>query len=149
MSIIAWGARLFSVCGALVTLWFPAVAADMAYGPFNVDFPAGGGGITRPLKAWDGAVAFTVYGWVQASEIAPGRALVGGVGDGFLALEAGRPAVWTPAGGVTGGEPLRAGQWRFVAAVFDANSVRLFVDGALVEKMPAGSRRAPPAATRA
>jgi hypothetical protein len=122
------------VCGGSVA----AQAPTPVYGPFNVEFPAGGDGYQRTLSDWNGAArargGWSLFGWVQPSEIAPGRALVGGLGDPahagwFLALDAGRPEVWSPGAVLTGGTALSSGGWRFLAAVSDGVSVRLYVDG--------------------
>ena len=49
----------------------------MTYGPYNVTFPAGGGGQVKPLASWGGAPeapaggAWTLQGWVRASELRP------------------------------------------------------------------------------
>ena len=121
----------------------PNGTADVTFGPYNVAFPAGGAGQVKPLRSWAGeprapAVgAWTLQGWVKASEIAPGRVLIAGLGDPaaggrFLALDEGRPALWTPAGDIAGGAPLVPGRWRFIVAVCDGARVRLFVDGVQV-----------------
>jgi hypothetical protein len=133
----------------LLLVWGGSVAAqtssagpvnDPVYGPFNVEFPAGGDGVARTLSGWNGeprargGAAWSVYGWVEPSEITPGRVLVGGLGDPsgagrFLALDSGRPEVWAAGGLVTVGTALSSGRWRFLAAVSDGARVRLYVDG--------------------
>ncbi len=120
-----------------------SIAADAAYGPFNVDFPAGGGGQIWPLNDWGtrGRATtmgpWTLFSWVRTSETLPGRSLIGGLGDPgsggrFLSLDGGRAGLWTATGQITGGETLIPGQWRFVAATGDGARVRFYVDGVLV-----------------
>ncbi len=81
-----------------------------AYGPYNFDFPAGAGEHVRQLADWGGAKsvpangAWTIYAWVNASEIPTGRWLIAGLGDPgaggrFLVLDRGSPAVWTSSAG--------------------------------------------------
>jgi hypothetical protein len=134
----ALGFILFLPCRATF-----AGTPDVTYGPYNVTFPAGGGGQVRPLTSWGGEVrapaggAWTLQAWVRASEIADGRALIAGLGDPadggrFLALDGGRPALWTPRGDIAGGTPMTPGQWRFIVAVCDGARIRLFVDGVQV-----------------
>ena len=141
------------VIGILLGFVFPAVAlsdpgtSNVTYGPYNVTFPAGGGGQVKPLASWGGEPrapaggAWSLLGWVRASEVAPGRVLIAGLGDPtggrFLALEGGRPALWTPAGDIVGGTPLAPGKWRFIVVVCDGTRARLFVDGAPVAQGPA------------
>lgn len=136
-----------SAVAALASLVGAASASPGAYGPYNFDLPSGGGEYDRPLAAWDGASqvpaggAWSIFAWVEPSEIGAGRALIGGVGDPsaggrFLALEDGRPAVWTPSGEVSSAQRLQPGAWRFLAAVSDGTRVRLYVDGAQVAEGP-------------
>ena len=138
MGLRSWGKR----CRGGLGLCGEACASPGAYGPYNFDFPAGGGEYVRPLAGWDGASrvpasgAWTIFAWVDPSEIGAGRALIGGVGDPsaggrFLALEDGRPAVWTPSGEVSAAQALQPGAWRLLAAVSDGTRVRLYVDGSL------------------
>lgn len=117
-----------------------APATGPALGPFNVDFPAGGADIVRPMRKKGEAApapigaSWSILGWVQPSEVGAGRVLVGGVGDPdgagrYLALQGGRVSATTAAGVVTSQTALSAGQWRFVAAVSDGSRLRLYVDG--------------------
>ena len=108
----------------------------MTYGPYNVTFPrrrrrAGeaAGVLGRPRHEAPAGGAWTLQGWVRASELAPGRVLIAGLGD---------PAA--PAGGSWRstavdrlcGTPRRRrrrriapdapGQWRFIVAVCDGDA---------------------------
>ena len=136
-----------SAVSALAGLAGAATAAPGAYGPYNFDLPSGGAEYVRPLAGWDGAArvpaggAWTIFAWVEPSEIEAGRSLIGGVGDAsaggrYLALEDGRPAVWTPSGEVAAAQALRPGAWRFLAAVSDGARVRLYIDGSLAADGP-------------
>ncbi|MFV3076021.1 glycosyl hydrolase 2 galactose-binding domain-containing protein [Niveispirillum fermenti] len=114
------------------------------FGPYDVEFPAGGDGLAKPVRD-DRAPApapvaagtpFTLYGWVQADEVGRGRSLLGGfaTADGtapayFLMLENGRPALLAGDRVISGGRALSPGQWVFLAASFDGTRARLHVDG--------------------
>uniref|UniRef100_B0T7S3 Glycoside hydrolase family 2 sugar binding n=1 Tax=Caulobacter sp. (strain K31) TaxID=366602 RepID=B0T7S3_CAUSK len=131
-----------------------AVAAQVAWGPYNADFPAGGDGLSRPLAGkvqgdvLQAGGSWSIHGWVLASEAASGPSLVAGLGDPaaggrFLTIDGGAFGVWT------GGQPLnvkaaiKPGDWRFVAAVSDGAKVTLYLDGAPVGEAPAAIAATP------
>jgi hypothetical protein len=131
-----------------------AAAAQAAWGPYNADFPAGGGGLSRPLAGkTEGDVLpaggpWSIYGWVQVSEAVSAPSLVAGLGDPaaggrFLTVDGGAFGVWT------GGQPLsvksaiKPGDWRFVAAVSDGAKVTLYVDGAPAGEAPVAAAATP------
>jgi hypothetical protein len=143
-----------AVMAALAGACGPVSAAPGGQGPYNFDLPSGGAGYVRPLAGWDGKPrvpaggAWTIFAWVEPSEIAAGRSLIGGVGDPsaggrFLALYDGRPAVWTPSGEVAATQRLKPGAWRFLAAVADGARVRLYVDGSLAAEGPLSAAETP------
>jgi len=131
-----------SLAGVVVLIALSATgqAAAQPLGPYNAEFPAGGDGLTRSLPGIAaGAVlpageAWTLYGWIQPSELPRGRALIGGVGDPreggrFLEIGPGGLGVWTGQGDARAPAALAPGVWRFVAAVSDGQTIRLFIDG--------------------
>ncbi|PIB89901.1 LamG-like jellyroll fold domain-containing protein [Caulobacter sp. FWC2] len=150
--------RLFKtalLAATALTLATPvAAAAQAAWGPYNADFPAGGGGLSRPLagKA-EGDILpaggpWSIHGWVQVSEAVSAPSLVAGLGDPeaggrFLTVDGGAFGVWT------GGQPLsvkaaiKPGDWRFVAAVSDGAKVTLYVDGASAGEAPVAAAATP------
>ncbi len=115
-----------------------APALSQTYGPFNVDFPAGGEGITRSLGPEGGprvmAAEWTIAGWIEPRPASAGTTLVGGFGDlagarRFLALTNGRPSLVTEAGTLPARQRLTPGKWTHVAATWRDGVAQLFVDG--------------------
>ena len=150
--------RLFKtalLAATALTLAAPvAAAAQAAWGPYNADFPAGGGGLSRPLAGkTEGDILpaggpWSIHGWVKASEVVSAPTLVAGLGDPaaggrFLMIDGGAFGVWT------GGRPLsvktgiKPGDWRFVAAVSDGAKVTLYVDGASAGEAPVAAAATP------
>ena len=130
----------------LAVLWTgaPVRSWGQVYGPYNAEFPAGGGGLLRPLPglgpdaSLPAGEAWTVSGWIQPSE-SPGAApaIIAGVGapgagGRFLVLARDGVGVWVGGQPVLAKADIRAGGWRFVAATFDGGRGRLYVDHALV-----------------
>lgn len=146
MALLAASALALSLSG-------PAFG-QQSWGPYNAEFPAGGDGLSRPLagKA-EGDVlpaggAWSLHGWVQASEAPSGASLVAGLGD----PRAGGRYIIQSADGfgvVAGGAPVlvkatvKPGEWRFVAAVSDGAKVTLYVDGLAVGEGVAAAASTP------
>ena len=129
-----WIAATVSACALIAA----TQAGAQAYGPFDVEVPAGGATLTKQV-AGDGTT-FAARQWTMESWIEPGRggedgvALVAGFGKPgsggrFLALDHGRPALVTDGGSVTARAAIRSGRWSHVAASYDGTTARLFVDG--------------------
>ena len=122
----------------------PMPTQAQVYGPYNAEFPAGGGGLVRPLPTLSADVVlpanepWTLSGWIEPSEIPTGLpALVAGVGEPgrggrFLLLAQDSVGVWGGGKPVLAKAALAPGAWRFVAAVFDGARIRIYVDRALV-----------------
>ena len=137
-----------ALASGMLWLGAPAASWGQAYGPYNAEFPAGGGGLVRPLPGLAPDVVlpatepWTLSAWIEPSEIPSGApAIVAGVGapgagGRFLAIGHDTLGVWV------GGEPVLAkvqlapGGWRFVAAAFDDGHVHIYLDGALVADLP-------------
>jgi len=129
---------------ALMWAGAPTVSWGQVYGPYNAEFPAGGGGLVRPLPGLGpdtvlpAGEAWTLSGWIQPSELpATAPAIVAGVGGAgaggrFLLLTRDGVGVWVGGQSVLAKSDIRAGAWRFVAAIFDGGRVKLYVDGARV-----------------
>ena len=134
----------------LAALWFCAGAPawGQVYGPYNAEFPAGGGGLLRPLPGLaadvvlPAAEAWTLSGWIQPSETPDGApAIIAGVGapgagGRFLLLGRDGVGVWVGGQRVLAKTHIATGAWRFIAAVFDAGRVRLYVNQSLVADVP-------------
>src|SRR5512140_1836225 len=118
-----------------------SAAADNL-GPYNLTFLEGGIGLTRPLAADNAALApnspWSLTTWLLAGTEQPGDLIVAAIGgvatescrcldlhDGKLQLRAGGVRI-------TATNPVHAGVWQAVAATYDGESLRLFVDGVLV-----------------
>jgi hypothetical protein len=115
-------------------------------GPFNVDFPAGGDGLARPLaqpQAFGGAVEWTLTGWVEVRSTGAQPALVGGVGGpgaaAFITSAQGQIGFWN--GSETTSIAVPTGGWHHVAVTARGGTVMLSVDG------QAAQSHAPPAFT--
>jgi len=128
--------------GCLLLTHFALAAGDPAtgtFGPFNMTFPRGGEGLTRPLP--DGSAvtaagaAWTLSTWLKTEAPDDNAALVGGIGDAasgrFLALDASaRPTVQINGQtALASSKALTAGEWHFVAASADGQTLSLYVDG--------------------
>lgn len=130
------------VAGCALALLAPLTASGQVWGPYNAEFPAGGDGLSRPLAgAAQGEVLpaggpWSLSGWIKLSEVPKARALVAGIGDPatgrFIAVGPDGFAVVAGEASVRGGATPRPDDWRFVAAVSDGVTTRLYVDGKAV-----------------
>jgi hypothetical protein len=130
----------------LAAFWLgsPAASWGQVYGPYNADFPAGGGGLLRPLPELGPDVLlpanepWTLSGWIEPSELPDSApAIIAGVGapgagGRFLLLGHNDIGVWVGGQVVLTKAQVASGAWRFVAAVFDGGHVHIYVDRALV-----------------
>lgn len=130
---------LLASCAALVAVTASAQTSSV-HGPYNVDLPRGGDGLTKPLAGnpIPAQGAWSLQGWIAPTTAAPaGRVVVAGLGDAagggrFIGLEDGAPAVWAGSSTVKGAGALKPGAWAHVAAVSDGTKLTLYVDGAKV-----------------
>ncbi|MGA2952208.1 MAG: LamG-like jellyroll fold domain-containing protein [Caulobacteraceae bacterium] len=122
-----------------VILAAAGTARAQVLGPYNADFPHGGGGLLRPLPGLtEGQVLpanepWSLYGWIAPSELPTGRAIIAGVGDPagngrFLELTGGGLGVLAGGGETAVKAHVRPGAWAFVAAVSDGSRTRFYVD---------------------
>ena len=118
---------------AVMLVWAITVPTQAA-GPYNIDFPAGGDGVSHPIPgaAQRFAGDWTIYGWIDARNTAP--ALVGGAGTApaaaYLTATIGAIGFWN--GAQTVSAPLGRAGWHFVAAAAHAGTVVLSIDGKAV-----------------
>jgi hypothetical protein len=118
-----------------------------SYGPYSGHFFQGGIGLTKPLAATDPVLkadaAWTLSAWVEFSPPSKESMLIAGVGDPrdedsrFFAVENGLPELrFGPGHSLRSTSPFNPSGWRLLAATFDGNQARLFVDGKEVARGP-------------
>ncbi|HEX4020375.1 MAG TPA: LamG-like jellyroll fold domain-containing protein [Acidobacteriaceae bacterium] len=111
------------------------------YGPYSGHFLAGGTGLTKPLPEKDpvltAASPWTLSAWVEMASSTENPMLIGGVGDPlkedsrFFVIIDGKPALRLGKKNMlTASAPLSTQPWHLLAASFDGDTVRLYVDGA-------------------
>ena len=111
------------------------------YGPYNALFLRDGSGLQKSLLASDTVtrpdLPWSLYGWVNASDIPQSLTLIAGIGDPadvnprYLALDNGRLALWMGKENMlTGNAAVEPGAWHFLAVTFDGKEFRLYEDGA-------------------
>src|SRR6186713_428516 len=111
-------------------------------GPYNLTFLEGGIGLSRPLAPDTANTSWSMAGWLRPTLQQSGDVVIAAVGDptaaacrclllhnGTLRIRAGDIEVSAPG-------PVKIGSWQSVAATYDGQSVRLYIDG-----QPVGSRR--------
>jgi hypothetical protein len=153
--------RAAMMAAMLAVLCIAAPAWGQVYGPYNAEFPAGGGGLLQPLpKLSPDAVLpadepWTISGWIEPSE-APGdaAAIVAGVGTPgaggrFLLLGRGQVGAWAGGRPVLANADVPVGAWRFLAAVFDGARVRIYLDHAMIAEAVLTPAATPAVATLA
>ena len=125
-------------------------------GPYNATFLEGGIGITRRLPEGPDAAAaagpWSITGWMRAARVEPGEIIVAAVGDvgagtggwrgiyladGELRLSSGTTVL-------RAGAILQPGRWYAVAATYDGELAKLYLDGAEVANAPATARAVDP-----
>ena len=113
------------------------------YGPYNASFYVDGEGLKKPLVEHDTVVRpdlpWTIYGWVNPTEIPQGLSFIAGLGDPadeyprFIALDSGKLIFWMgPDNSLTSSATLGHGKWQMVAVCFDGATFHLYSDGAQV-----------------
>jgi hypothetical protein len=139
------------------------VHAENNYGPYNVTFLEGGVGLERSLSADAPVLAprapWSMTGWVNVARERTGTIVVAAIAESSTAscrcllLQDGRLALALPGGErVVGTAALHPQTWTAIAATYDGETARLYVDGREVTKNAAGavgSRYASDAARRA
>ncbi|MGO8718323.1 MAG: glycosyl hydrolase 2 galactose-binding domain-containing protein [Acidobacteriaceae bacterium] len=118
-----------------------------SYGPYSGHFLTGGIGLTKPLPAADPILTpdapWTLSAWVEFSQPPTESMLIAGAGDPidedsrFFAFVDGKPALRFGQGHLLRSEAALNGLgWHLLAASFDGNTARLYVDGAEVAHGP-------------
>jgi hypothetical protein len=139
--------------------WSGAALADPApagaLGPYNLTILQGGIGMTRslatPSPLFAAGAPWSMSGWVRLDVAQPGPVVLAGIGDpagggcDCLVLDDGKLGVALAGGGrLRTDVALTPGDWRPVAATYDGQTVRLYVDG-----RAAGAAAAPTQAVNA
>ena len=138
--MIALGLLATAVSGYSQT---PVTNDPPFYGPFNALFFADGEGLKKPLAKDDSVLRadspWSLYGWVKPTEALKGPSLVAGIGDPedefsrYLALDGEHAILWMGKdNGISGAASIPSGKWHFLAATFDVEQFRLYLDGVQV-----------------
>ncbi len=139
---------LIAACACAQTTKTPALTVlPQSYGPYSGHFLSGGIGLTKPLPAADpilkASTPWTLSAWVEFSTPTTKSVLIAGAGDPededsrFFAIADGRPALRFGDGHLIRSKaPLDGLGWHLLAASFDGNTARLYVDGAEVADGP-------------
>ncbi len=116
------------------------------YGPYNAIFIQGGIGLEYPIEPRDtvqmASAPWTLYAWIQPSLPLTQPALIGGLGSTrdeysrFLAASSSQVILWDGPDNaldfpLPAGITLAPDSWHFLAATFDNNTFRVYVDGSL------------------
>jgi Glycosyl hydrolase 2 galactose-binding domain-like/Exo-beta-D-glucosaminidase Ig-fold domain/Concanavalin A-like lectin/glucanases superfamily/Glycosyl hydrolases family 2/Glycosyl hydrolases family 2, TIM barrel domain len=110
------------------------------YGPYNAHLLAGGRGLTKSLPAADpifeATTPWTLSAWVEFAPISPTSVLIAGAGEPFaedshfFALVDGKPALRIGETALLASPAAFSSKgWHFLAATFDGETARFFVDG--------------------
>ncbi|MDR7259944.1 archaellum component FlaF (FlaF/FlaG flagellin family) [Sphingomonas sp. BE270] len=133
--------RHFHIGASALAITLAAPALAQGIGPVSVVVPAGGDSYVRQIGGGDVTASdWTLSGWIEATALPRGTALIGGFGDPaegarrYLALVDGRPALVTEAGVLTGSTRLPASGWHHLAATLRDGSATLFLDGREIGK---------------
>jgi hypothetical protein len=120
-----------------------ALAADQITnsGPYNLTFLEGGVGLTRPLAADNPTLAanasWSITGWLRPTLEQSGDVVIAAVGgisaDSCRCLAIHDGKLQLRAGGfeIAATRALQVGSWQALAATYDGQSLRLYVDGQL------------------
>ena len=117
------------------------------YGPYSGHILSGGRGLTKTLPVKDPVLGptatWTLSAWVEFSQPAAQSVFIAGVGDPtdadfrFFALVDGKPSVRLgPNDVLSAPVPLDLTDWHLLAASFDGDTARLYVDGSEVAHAP-------------
>jgi hypothetical protein len=115
-------------------------------GPYNLTFLEGGIGMSRPLAADNPTLAadasWSITGWLRPTIGQSGDVIVAAVGDTditscrCLMLHDGKLQIRAGGFEVSAPQPMQPGNWYALAATYDGQSLRLYVDG-----QPVGTRQ--------
>ncbi|MGZ4816033.1 MAG: LamG-like jellyroll fold domain-containing protein, partial [Terriglobales bacterium] len=110
------------------------------YGPYNASFYVDGAGLKKTFVEHDTVVRpdlpWSLYGWVNATELPKGLTLIAGVGDPsdeyprYLAVDNGKVILWDGNdNSLASSASLSPGKWHWIAATFDGSRFHLYSDG--------------------
>lgn len=124
----AWGA----------TSAFAASPADDS-GPYNLTFLEGGIGMSRPLAADNPTLpanaSWSITGWLRPMLVQPGDVVIAAVGDTTISscrclmLHDGKLQIRAGGVEVSARQPTQIGNWYALAATYDGQLLRLYIDG--------------------
>jgi hypothetical protein len=131
---------LFSSLASLLTCAAPLRAADgeQNWGPFNVTILEGGEGLSRKLPPDSAALAagggWSITAWVNPQEVRSAVLPLLSFGTGnstvrALVLEGGKLGLRVGESSLAGSTQIPARTWSAVAATYDGQGARLFVNG--------------------
>jgi Exo-beta-D-glucosaminidase Ig-fold domain/Glycosyl hydrolases family 2/Concanavalin A-like lectin/glucanases superfamily/Glycosyl hydrolases family 2, sugar binding domain len=136
---------LFGIAACLLWAAAPAhaqITNDPAfYGPYNGVFLPDGEGLSKKLTENDtvllAASPWTIYAWVNADDVTAKPMLVAGLGKPedeyarYLALAPGKLILWGgKSNSLEAPASLGPGKWHMIAATFDGERFRIYMDGA-------------------
>jgi Exo-beta-D-glucosaminidase Ig-fold domain/Concanavalin A-like lectin/glucanases superfamily/Glycosyl hydrolases family 2/Glycosyl hydrolases family 2, sugar binding domain/Glycosyl hydrolases family 2, TIM barrel domain len=155
---------LLIACAWGATTGYAASPADNA-GPYNLTFLEGGIGMSRPLASDNPALsanaAWSITGWVRPTLGQSADVVIAAVGDTTISscrclmLHDGKLQIRANGFEISTPRPAQVGNWYALAATYDGQSLRLYIDGQLAgtrqvnRQLPAVSPTlalAPPAA---
>jgi glycosyl hydrolase family 2/Ig-like domain-containing protein/concanavalin A-like lectin/glucanase superfamily protein len=124
-------------------------------GPYNNTFLEGGVGVARPLREgpeFAAGSAWSFSGWVSPVRRQQGSVVIAALGGvshepawrGLLLADGVLGATIAPGVTLRASAPLQAGNWYAVAATYDGNRARLYVDGVEVASAQAATRAVEP-----
>jgi Concanavalin A-like lectin/glucanases superfamily len=125
----------------IVCAWVATNAACPAdnSGPYNLTFLEGGIGMSRPLAADNPTLpanaSWSITGWVRPTLGQSGDVVVAAVGDTTitscrcLMLHDGKLQIRAGGFEVSAPQPTQIGNWYALAATYDGESLRLYIDG--------------------
>ena len=110
------------------------------FGPYNAVFLGGGIGILRPLAPGASLLAadapWSLSGWIWVDTNTGGPRVVASIGESdprrcrCLLLDSGQPVLRLGTGrSLSSASALEPNVWHFLAATYDGNTARLYVDG--------------------
>lgn len=110
------------------------------YGPYNATFLLDGAGLQKTIAPNDTLLRadfpWTMYGWVNASEVDQPLTLIAGLGDPtavnprYLAFEKGRLVLWMGRdNALVTNTIVDKGKWQFLAVTFDGTGFHVYSDG--------------------
>lgn len=139
----------------VLAVFATSLRAETNFGPYNVTILEGGVGLERPLNADTPLLAakarWSITGWINLARERTGTIVVAAIGESTgtacrcLVLQDGRLALALPGGErVVSSVALRPQTWTAIAATYDGETARLYLDGREVAAGASSSRSPAP-----